>query len=171
MLDSISTGKIVLSSTFDPFLTYHIPFAQQLMLGLQIKYPEAGDKLEDTIKGMVQSYVEGLCWVMAYYYDGVPSWRWYYPYHYSPFATDMVDIADLEVSFKLGEPFTPLMQLMGVLPAASRHCLPAVSVPLSQCTTQSGTRDITNNPNQNLDALRTRAIMQEATVFEMCNRQ
>ena len=73
---------------------------------------------------VARSYVEGLAWVLLYYFQGCPSWTWYYPYHYAPFAADFVDLASMKVNFNKGTPFRPYEQLMGVLPAASNHAIP-----------------------------------------------
>lgn len=75
---------------------------------------------------VAQSYVEGLCWVLLYYFQGCPSWTWYYPYHYAPFAADFQDMEKQVVHFEKGKPFHPYEQLMGVMPAASNHTLPSV---------------------------------------------
>ncbi|KAG8458895.1 hypothetical protein KFE25_004229 [Diacronema lutheri] len=86
-----------------------------------------GDGWRDELERMCTEYVRGLCWVMGYYYDGCPSWHWFYPYHYAPFATDLVQaiaLEDVSTSFELGTPFRPLEQLMAVLPPGSAHALP-----------------------------------------------
>lgn len=78
----------------------------------------------DDIRKAVEAYVQGLHWVIEYYYRGVISWSWYYPYHYSPMASDLTDLGSVIVSFERGQPFSPYQQLLAVLPAASYKLLP-----------------------------------------------
>ena len=32
-----------------------------------------------------------------YYYEGCASWTWYYPHHYAPMASDLVDLPAVRV--------------------------------------------------------------------------
>ena len=89
-----------------------------------------------------KAYIEGLVWNLEYYYKGVVSWEWYYPYNYGPMLSDLVNInATLEsISFfggeessssandgkrkVAGEPLRPFEQLLGCLPPSSSNLLP-----------------------------------------------
>ncbi|KAJ3020776.1 5'-3' exoribonuclease 2 [Thoreauomyces humboldtii] len=81
-------------------------------------------------RSVVTSYVEGLCWVLKYYYQGCQSWHWFFPYNYAPFASDFDFVGELTIEFTAGAPFRPVEQLMGVLPAFSQQHIPAAFRPL-----------------------------------------
>jgi len=74
------------------------------------------EEIEITRKAVVQRYTEGLCWVCLYYFSEVPSWKWFYPYHYGPFTSDLKGLSQVKVNFQKGSPFKPFDQLMAVLP-------------------------------------------------------
>jgi 5'-3' exonuclease len=75
---------------------------------------------------VVGDYVLGLHWCLRYYHLGCKSWDWFYPHLYAPLASDIVDLADLQLEFPSSnsKPVPPLVQLMSVLPAQSSRLLP-----------------------------------------------
>ncbi|XP_040911362.1 5'-3' exoribonuclease 1 isoform X2 [Toxotes jaculatrix] len=79
---------------------------------------------DEFLAKLARSYVEGIQWILHYYYHGVQSWSWYYPHHYAPFLSDIRNISGLKLTFDLGKPFMPFQQLLAVLPAASMELLP-----------------------------------------------
>ena len=69
-------------------------------------------------------YMRGLQWVLFYYYRGVPSWSWFYPYHYAPFVSDLSEVDRMSIEFALSNPCEPFQQLMSVLPSLSKAIVP-----------------------------------------------
>ena len=45
---------------------------------------------EDETRKLTENYVQGLQWVLFYYYRGVASWSWFYGYHYAPMISGTV---------------------------------------------------------------------------------
>ncbi|VDO33176.1 unnamed protein product [Haemonchus placei] len=76
------------------------------------------------LRQQAEGYVRAIQWNLHYYYRGCVSWNWFYPHHYSPYISDVVDFSDMDMSFELGQPFKPFEQLLAVLPTASAECLP-----------------------------------------------
>ncbi|RYP42367.1 hypothetical protein DL767_000289 [Monosporascus sp. MG133] len=116
--------------------------AEEAQASMQAKYKEKflewkekyyGEKFEWTpenkvteLRKLCENYVQGLQWVLYYYYRGVASWPWFYGYHYSPMISDVEKGFNADLNFKLGQPFRPFEQLMGVLPDRSKKIVPSV---------------------------------------------
>ena len=79
---------------------------------------------QEEMRKLTENYVQGLQWVLYYYYRGVASWPWFYGYHYSPMISDVKKGLNANVNFTLGQPFHPYQQLMGVLPDRSKTIVP-----------------------------------------------
>lgn len=96
----------------------------------QWKFEIPKEKLKETKKNLSMSYIQGLIFVWKYYTTGIPSWSYYFPYHYAPFSQEILSFKDEILSefkdyeFEKGKPFKPFDQLMSVLPKFSSHCLP-----------------------------------------------
>ncbi|XP_044288700.1 5'-3' exoribonuclease 1 isoform X3 [Varanus komodoensis] len=79
---------------------------------------------DDFLAHQAECYIQAIQWILHYYYHGVQSWSWYYPYHYAPYLSDIRKISELKIQLDLGKPFLPFEQLLAVLPAASKDLLP-----------------------------------------------
>uniref|UniRef100_A0A1E1XLQ0 5'-3' exoribonuclease 1 n=1 Tax=Amblyomma sculptum TaxID=1581419 RepID=A0A1E1XLQ0_AMBSC len=87
----------------------------------------------EVMKEQAHGYVRAIQWNLHYYYNGVQSWNWYYPHHYSPYISDIKDFQNLDMSFDLGKPFLPFQQLMAILPSASKKLVPSAYQDLMVC--------------------------------------
>jgi hypothetical protein len=95
------------------------------------------EKIEHAKRTICVEYLRGISWVMRYYFCGCPSWEWYFPHHYAPFAVDIAAqlramaakenkvFSNDHFQFTLGRPLRPLEQLVAVLPAESIMILPS----------------------------------------------
>lgn len=75
-------------------------------------------------ENIARSYVEGLRWIMLYYYKGCPSWDWFFPYHFAPCAFTLAQFRYEKTRFEVGKPFRPLDQLMANQPPGCAYLLP-----------------------------------------------
>jgi len=81
---------------------------------------------EEELKQACIKYIEGLQWVLTYYVEGVPNWKWFYPYYYAPFLSDIVKYMedyDKPSYNKKSHPYHPFMHLLCVLPLKSKNLL------------------------------------------------
>ena len=77
-------------------------------------------------------YMEGLQWILYYYYNTIKSWKWFYPYHYAPMISDYSEINIDNSLYKIfntfdtdkSEPFNPYQSLLFILPRQSFNLLP-----------------------------------------------
>ena len=77
----------------------------------------------------VRAYIEGLLFVLYYYFDEIPSYTWFYSNHYAPFALDIADVMERHYKedknmFIKHAPMLPLQQLFCILPPSSSGLLP-----------------------------------------------
>lgn len=86
--------------------------------------------IENTDK-ICEEYYKGLLFCLKYYYEGVPSWSWFYKYRASPSMKQFSmfiekNISKLNVTWDISNPCTPFEQLMYILPKQSFKLLPKV---------------------------------------------
>ena len=71
-------------------------------------------------------YFEGMNWVINYYINGVPDWKWFYPHHYAPMCSmlsEHIDTFEFK-TYPKSIPSTPFQQLLSVLPPKSARLIP-----------------------------------------------
>jgi 5'-3' exoribonuclease 1 len=78
------------------------------------------------IQKLSHEYIDGMQWVLTYYTTGVPHWKWFFPSHYAPFASDMCKYIQNYTRKKYlpSSPSEPFLQLLSILPPESNALLP-----------------------------------------------
>ena len=89
----------------------------------KFKVPE--EEFDELIRNLSLAILDAFDWVLKYYREGCPSWKWHYPYHYAPpLELILPYIDEHESEFEEEYPNKPLLQLLAVLPPQSKDLLP-----------------------------------------------
>jgi len=84
-------------------------------------------KSQDYISDICKIYIEGLQWNIKYYLEGCCSWKWFYPFRAAPCLRELCQYLNNRIyncEFTETTPYTPLQQLMLVIPNHSKNLLP-----------------------------------------------
>lgn len=78
------------------------------------------------IKQICFKYWQGLQWTRQYYFESCKDWSWFYPYRHAPCVSDLIEVVQKGNLFDFPEtqPYSPLQQLLIVLPPKSMNLLP-----------------------------------------------
>lgn len=94
-----------------------------------------GSSSSSVIKHCTNKFIEGLLWITNYYFNGIYDDNWFYPYDYSPCASDLYkyictmnkdSLSHTLETLKMSQGFTitPLLQMLMVLPPQSQSLIP-----------------------------------------------
>ncbi len=125
------------------------PFFEDIILNRNSVYSEEGSVVDiekykedyyntlfpgEDIESICHHYLEGMQWVILYYTKQVPNWKWFYPFHYAPFASDLAKHISTFIFpvYPQTVPNTPFQQLLHIMPPQSANLLPH---PLSKLLT------------------------------------
>ncbi|THD23832.1 5'-3' exoribonuclease 1 [Fasciola hepatica] len=105
-------------------------------LGIQIDSESVTNT--ECLLPLVRDYVRMLQWILCYYFLKVPDWRFFYQYHYAPFAYDLMlytkqfvstdchenelDWAQFDTS---SEPLLPFVQQLMIMPSDAAYIVPS----------------------------------------------
>lgn len=107
------------------------------------KFPEFTDwdtQFDKNVHEICSAYVHGLSFVIKYYSVSIPTFEWYFEYHYAPLMTDLHRFAkdskisvwnDLQ-SWTFQPALTLNQALLGIIPPSSVNVLPTSLQPLLQ---------------------------------------
>ena len=87
----------------------------------------------ENIQDMCNQYFSKLTFVLRYYLNEIPDWRYVYKYHYAPFFNEMyknIKNFDSKCKFNKNTPLSNLQQLISILPTQSINLLPTELQPL-----------------------------------------
>jgi len=108
------------------------------------------DEHKDQLYNICFEYVHGLAFVTQYYAKQIPTFDWFYPYHYAPLCCDIVDYLqqcnqeqfERINTFKFVEPLNVLESLVSVLPLGSFNaCLPLSQERISKLVIKITTKE------------------------------
>jgi len=146
MLFSKSTKRILHPDTIllscvnnDNTINIHKYRTQFYKVKMNITSKNHSDKTENTelntIETLCVDYLRMLTFVLRYYLDEIPDWRYVYKHNYAPFFNELTKYTgkfDSKCEFQKNSPFTPFEQLLSILPPKSVALLPTALQPLME---------------------------------------